>query len=82
MTAEHPFYVINKGWIKVKDLKVGDSIKSSSKNPVRIVSIKKGDRNITVYNIKVADNNNYFVTSSKLLVHNKDIEDEPLNMKD
>jgi intein/homing endonuclease len=29
VTAEHPFYVIDKGWIKAKDVQVGNNVKSS-----------------------------------------------------
>ena len=88
VSAEHPFYVEGKHWIKVKDLKIGDKIKTSKKKPILITSIVKNDKIITVYNIKVADNHNYYVTSSKLLVHNKDIvdseniEDNTLKSKD
>ena len=74
-TTEHPFYVDNKGWVKVKDLKIGDRVKSSNKKPIRITSIRKENKSVIVYNIRVKDNHNYYITHSKLLVHNKDIEE-------
>ena len=73
VTAEHPFYVAGKGWIKVKDLQVGDVLKSINNNSnVKISSIKVVEEVIIVYNIEVNKNHNYFVTGSSILVHNKD----------
>ena len=72
VTAEHPVYVIGKGFTKVKDLKAGDVLKSSDgKMKVQISSIKKLSKTVTVYNIEVDGNHDYFVTSSSILVHNK-----------
>ena len=74
VTAEHPFYVVEKGWVKVKDLQTGDILKSSdSKTTIKISSIKIISEAVTVYNIEVDGNHNYFVTSSTILVHNKNI---------
>jgi RHS repeat-associated protein len=72
VTSEHPFYVEGKGWITVKELKIGDKFKtvnrSSAEQVKRISSVKK---DLIVYNIEVEGNHNYFVTSSNILVHNK-----------
>lgn len=74
VTAEHPFYVVGKGWIKAKELQAGYVLKSSdSKATVKISSIKELSKAVTVYNIEVDGNHNYFVTSSTILVHNKNI---------
>lgn len=76
VTAEHPFYVVDKGWIKAKDLQAGDNLKSSdSKAVIKISSIKELSETVTVYNIEVDGNHNYFVTGSTILVHNKNIKE-------
>jgi len=74
VTAEHPFYVIGKGWIKTKDLQAGYVLKSSdNKATVKISAVKELSKAVTVYNIEVDGNHNYFVTGSTILVHNKNI---------
>lgn len=76
VTAEHPIYVVSKGWIKVKDLKAGDVLKSSDDEAtIKISSIKKLVKTETVYNIEVDGNHNYFITNSTILVHNKNISE-------
>ncbi len=76
VTAEHPFYIIGKGWVKVKDLKAGDELQSSVKEKsVKITSVILQERSVMVYNIEVGKNHNYFVSDDKILVHNKSIED-------
>lgn len=73
VTAEHPFYVEGKGWTTVKELKVGDRLKTSSQK-VRVIKSKEQlFTRVTVYNIEVDGNHNYFITHSKILVHNKKI---------
>ncbi len=74
VTAEHPVYVIGKGFTRVRDLNIGDILKSFDGNTkVQISSIKKLSKSLTVYNIEVDGNHNYFVTVSSILVHNKNI---------
>jgi RHS repeat-associated protein len=76
VTAEHPFYVEGKGWTTVKELKVDDKLKTSSRKERVIKSIEQLIGKVTVYNIEVDGNHNYFITDSKILVHNKSIEKE------
>jgi hypothetical protein len=71
VTAQHPFYVEGKGWVKVKDLQIGDSLKTRGNNKEQIANITKCNRDEDVYNIEVEGNHNYFVTNSNILVHNK-----------
>ena len=74
VTAEHPFYVVGKGWTKAKDLENGNVLKSTkNESEVVILGIKKDHKILTVYNIEVDGNHNYFVTKSMILVHNKNI---------
>jgi RHS repeat-associated protein len=73
VTAEHPFYVEGKGWVTVKDLKPNDKLRTSTGEQVKVDTVKMMDKKIEVYNIEVDGNHNYFVTSSFILVHNKNI---------
>lgn len=74
VTAEHPFYVVGKGWVKAKDLHKKDVLKSSD-GKVHITSIKQLSETVVVYNMEVDGNHDYFVTSSTILVHNKNIKE-------
>ena len=71
VTAQHPFYVKNKGWIKVKDLRINDILTSKAHHGIQIKDIKRMTQSENVYNIEVEGNHNYFVTNSAILVHNK-----------
>jgi RHS repeat-associated protein len=83
VTAEHPFYVVGKGWIKAKELQAGDVLKSSDgKIKVQVSSIKKLSKAVTVYNIEVDGNHDYFVTNSTILVHNKNITEAKQTQSD
>jgi RHS repeat-associated protein len=76
VTGEHPFYVIGKGWTKARELLKGDWIKSmNNEKGLEVLSSIQNNKDITVYNIEVDGNHNYFVTQSKILVHNKTIDD-------
>ena len=71
VTSEHPFYIYNKGWVKVSDLEVGDNIKTMYEEIRAITSITSTIETKTVYNITVSGNRNYFVSKNGFLVHNK-----------
>lgn len=73
LTAGHPVYTKNRGYVCVEDLNENDIILSVSCHcdycsEGKIVSIKKIKKPKMVYNIGVKDNNNYF--ANDLLVHN------------
>jgi RHS repeat-associated protein len=76
VTREHPFYVIKKGWTKVGNLKIGDEIKTQYQNVAKVGSYKIHTGEVTVYNIEVSKNHNYYVSDSRILVHNKNIKPE------
>jgi len=71
VTGYHPFFVPNKGWVKVKDLIISDSLLLSDGKEVVLISKQKLYGKYTVFNIEVDNNHNYFVTRTKILVHNK-----------
>ncbi len=72
-TEEHPFFE-NDGWVAAKDLKQGDSLFAFSGAKLKIDSLFqfRTDTATTVYNLEVAGNNDYYVSASKVLVHNCD----------
>lgn len=70
-TEEHPFYVINKGWINAEKLKFNDKLLSIKTGPTNIQNISKRNNKTYVYNFEVEDNHNYLITKEDLLVHNK-----------
>lgn len=60
-TAEHPFYVRDKGWLPARELTVGDLLSSHDGQWVEIEILENTDRYETVYNLRVADYHTYFV---------------------
>ena len=71
VTEDHPFYVREKGWVKVKDLILGDVIFLENKSYENVISIREIPWDDKVHNIEVAKHHNYFITRLKILVHNK-----------
>ena len=68
VTGEHPYYVEGE-WKKVKDLKVGDKLLHKNGTKVKVKSIKRIDEPLTIFNIEVAGEHNYYANGH--LVHNK-----------
>ena len=71
-TFPHPFYVIDKGWVEAKDLKVGDLLKlaSGETTEVKALSVEKLKTTVKVYNFEVEDWHTYYVSGYDVLVHN------------
>ncbi|KAA9002428.1 type IV secretion protein Rhs [Paenibacillus spiritus] len=69
-TFNHPFYVKDKGWTFVKDLKVGDLLVQSDGNTLEITSIEMLHKHVTVYNMTVDEFHTYFVSDLGIWVHN------------
>ena len=86
VTAEHPFFVEGKNWTEVKDLEIGDELKSLLDTKISVIKIEKLEAEKVVYNIEVNGNHNFYVGQGKVLVHNKTrnqkhISTEDLNKK-
>jgi RHS repeat-associated protein len=71
VTDYHPFYVENKGWVKVCELEIGDWFFLSNGGSTQLFYKEKLYFNDKVYNIEVNNYHNYFVTRRNVLVHNK-----------
>ncbi|WP_339098536.1 polymorphic toxin-type HINT domain-containing protein [Candidatus Enterococcus palustris] len=78
-TEEHPFYLLNKGWVKAKELMCNDNLIDSLGNTLPITDIQSICLNkpIKVYNFEVENAHTYFVSNLSILVHN--ICDDALN---
>lgn len=68
-TDEHPFYEATKKlWVRAKRLEVGSSLLNSEGEITKIEGIETESRKVTVYNLKVEGNRNYY--AGGVLVHN------------
>ncbi|WP_346882347.1 polymorphic toxin-type HINT domain-containing protein [uncultured Algibacter sp.] len=68
-THEHPFFIGGK-WLKVDELKVGDSVSLYDGNSIPIKKIELVEGEFIVYNFEVADYHTYYVSKENVLVHN------------
>src|SRR5262249_1368264 len=60
-TAEHPFFVRERGWIAASLLETGDLLQSHEGARIRVEGVEKTREIATVYNLRVADYHTYFV---------------------
>lgn len=69
-TAEHPFWVPDKGWVKAKDLVVGSLLQTDKETFVDVDRIERREGDFKVYNFEVEGFPTYFVSELGILVHN------------
>ncbi len=60
-TVEHPFYVMNKGWVTAAELKTGDLLSSHDGQWIPVEEVYDTGDYEEVYNLRVADFQTYFV---------------------
>ena len=69
-THEHPFYTVDKGWIKAKDLEPLDVCKKLDGSEALISTVEILKESHTVFNLlNVSENHNFY--ANEILVHNK-----------
>lgn len=68
-TNEHPFFIGGK-WLKVDELKVGDSLTLYDGATTPITKIEFAEGNFKVYNFTVDEFHTYYVSKQNVLVHN------------
>lgn len=72
-TAEHPFFVFGKGWTPLREIKLGDWIRTES-GWTEVSAVEDTGKWETVYNVRVADYHTYFVgkddSGSAVWAHN------------
>jgi RHS repeat-associated protein len=72
VTADHPFWVEDKGWVEAKDLELGSRILSATDAWLTTESVAETMERTIVYNFEVADYHTYFVGTQQAWVHNSD----------
>jgi len=60
-TAEHPFYVRDRGWTPAGELQAGDQLASLDGSWLAVDSLTDSGLLTTVYNFRVSDYHTYFV---------------------
>ena len=70
-TEEHPFWVVDEGWVQADDLRVGDLLITEDGVIIDIDWIGKREGDFEVYNFEVEDFHTYFVSDLEVLVHNE-----------
>jgi len=70
-TEEHPFWVVDKGWVEASDLRVGDLLITEDGVIIDVDGIEKREGDFEVYNFEVEDFHTYFVSDLEVLVHNE-----------
>jgi hypothetical protein len=60
-TAEHPFFVIGRGWTAARELMAGDRLRSHNERSVVLDKVVPLAEEVPVYNLRVADYHTYFV---------------------
>ena len=71
-TDEHPFWIVNKGWVKAKDLNLGDELVTDDEVIYAIEKIEAKKEHVTVYNFRVKDYHTYYVSNLHIWTHNQD----------
>ncbi len=71
VTAEHPFWLEDKGWVSVANMVPGDKCITISGNLIELVSKTLVKKTVQVFNMTVDDHHTYFVGSCGIWVHNK-----------
>ena len=70
VTAEHPFWTGDRGWIPAGDLEPGESIYTSSGEWIEVGASTWQAQSETVYNLDVEEADTFFVGELGAWVHN------------
>ena len=70
-TEEHPFFIEGRGWVRAKNLGLGEQALASSGRPLSVAAIGQRADVATVYNLEVDDYHTYFVGRAGAWVHNQ-----------
>jgi hypothetical protein len=60
-TAEHPFWVKDRGWVAAQQLQAGDSLRAHDGRWLKVDGLEGPKPSATVYNMCVAEYHTYFV---------------------
>lgn len=70
VTDNHPFWVINEGWVDSIKLQPGMVLVDIENQPLQVISLTSLDFIEDTYNFTVADFNTYFAGEQRAFVHN------------
>ncbi len=70
VTAEHPFWVTNEGWVRAQSLELGTELQTASGSTTRVTALTMAPSLLPVYNLEVDEAHTYFVGRSQAWVHN------------
>lgn len=72
-TPEHPFWVIDRGWVRAGSLTSNHVLQDADGRNVAIVMVVMEHlaRPVTVYNLTVGGSQTFFVGDARIRVHNK-----------
>jgi PKD repeat protein len=79
-SREHRFYVKGRGWVRIDEVKIGEKLITHDGKGLRLIKAKllDADKKMRVFNMTVADNQNYYVGREGILVHNRKEQPEEL----
>jgi len=63
VTPPHPFFTVDRGWVPVEGLQVGDRIKSAD-GTTTITSVERVEEGQVIYNISIEGLGNFFVSAN------------------
>jgi hypothetical protein len=70
-TAEHPFWVVGRGWTELKDIHPGEQLATRLEEELLVFeSAEPTGRTAKVFNFQVEGDHNYFVSSLGVWAHN------------
>ena len=71
-TPEHPFWILQRGWVNTAELCIGDNVVLQTGEVVGIDFIEHEilSKPVIVYNFEVEDFHTYYVSALGVLVHN------------
>jgi hypothetical protein len=69
-TAEHPFAVVGKGFVRAGSLKAGDVLETADGRSIAVQRTEDRAGRELVYNLEVENAHNFYVGQSRFLVHN------------
>jgi RHS repeat-associated protein len=81
-TAGHPFYTLERGWVKAGDLNVGEHVRKENGTWGRIEKVLPQLHAQVMYNLTITSTHNFFVGRQGLLVHNVDGPPSPCTKAD
>jgi RHS repeat-associated protein len=83
VTPEHPFWVMDEGWLEAAKLRAGDKLRGADGMPIEVIATQIILGQTTTYNINVNGTHNYYAGRLGVLTHNTDCDfDDLIDLSD